>query len=119
MTRRYTDTTLTLLVKNTDLRTARQVYVTISQNLPEDLDPSENGTYGVPFGKNEITIQANSVSYSSPNTIVIVYLTQEQNAQFKSGYVRMQINWIDNAGKRKATVIKRIKHIGNLHEEVI
>ncbi len=119
MTRRYTDTTLTLLLKNVNLSSARQVYVTISQNAPEDIDPSDGNGYNALFDKKEITIQSNSVSYSSPNTTVVVNLTQAQNSQFKTGYVRLQVNWIDSSGKRKASVIKRIKHHANLHEEVI
>lgn len=122
MTRRYTDTTLTLLVKNTDLRTARNVYVTICQYSPDDLATTnfQSINSGInSYDRKEVTIQSNSVTYSNPNTTVIVNLTQEQNAMFKEGHVRVQINWIDSSGKRKATVVRRMKHHENLHEEVI
>lgn len=122
MTRRYTDTTLTLLVKNRDLSNAQHVYVTISQYIPDDVDLANTGSswnYSNMFDKKEITIESNSISYTDPNTIVIVNISQEQNGQFKEGYVRIQINWIDQSGKRKATVVKRLKHHENLHEEVL
>ena len=123
MPRRYTDTTLTFLVKNTNLSSARKVYVTISQYIPDDLSQANlnSSVYsgGSTYAKEEITVQSNSVAYSSPNTIVIIDLTQEQTARFKNGYVRCQVNWIDSTGKRKATAVKRVRHYENLHEEVL
>lgn len=122
MTRRYTDQTLTLLVKNRDLRNSSGVYITISQYTPEDViqnTTSASFYSGTSYDKTELTLQAKSVSYSNPNSVVLVDLTQEQNALFKEGYVRIQINWIDSSHKRKATVVKRLRHHENLHEEVI
>ena len=122
MPRRYTDSSLTLLVRNLDLRSARKVYVTISQYQPVDCYPSDYGsgyTSGGPFGKQETTIQVSNITYTSPNTLLVVNLTQQNTAAFKSGYLRVQVNWIDSSGKRKATVIKKIRHRANLHEEVL
>lgn len=121
MTRRYTDQTLTLLVRNQNLTTARKVYVTISQYIPEDtVSNSTDSLYGSSaYDRKELTIQSNSVTYSNPNTTVIVQISQEQNAMFKEGYVRVQINWIDSAGKRKATIVKKLRHNENLYEEVL
>lgn len=122
MTRRYTDATLTLLVKNRDLTSASHVYVTISQYIPDDLINSNAGVAfygGNQFDKKKITIESTNVSYANPNTVVVINLNQEQNAMFKEGYVRIQINWIDSSNKRKATVVKRLRHYENLHEEVL
>ena len=122
MTRRYTDTTLTLLVKNRNITTASHVYVTLSQYIPDDVNGSSTDlTFysGGFFRKKKLTIESSSVSYSNPNTIVVINLTQEQNAMFQEGYIRIQINWIDSSNNRKATVIKRIRHHANLHEEVL
>lgn len=123
MTRRYTDTSLTFLVKNRDLRNASHVYVTFSQHIPEDLTPDDIGSlYNIAGGNHTvetITIEASNITYSSPNSLVIIDLSQAQTSNFQEGFVRVQVNWLDSSGKRKATVTKKIKHRPNLCEEVL
>ncbi len=106
MPRRYTDTTLSLLVKNRDLSNASHVYVTICQYIPEDVSNTTSGFNMGINSKKETTIEATSVSYSNPNTVIVINLTQEQNALFEEGFVLLQVNWIYSNNKRKATIVK-------------
>lgn len=120
MTRRYTDASLTLLVRNTDLRNMRHVYVTFSQYIPEDVKGDDAPmSFGNLSKKETVTIETTNVTYNNPNTLVVVALNQQNSSKFKTGYLRVQINWIDTNNKRHATVVKKIKHKPNIYEEVL
>lgn len=121
MTRRYTDSSLTLLVKNKNLTSASHVYVTFSQYSPEDVRADDAGSIyrGGLASKESVTIECTNVSYVSPNSVLVVALNQEQSSKFKNGYLRVQVNWLDSGNKRHATVVKKIRHRPNIYEEVL
>lgn len=121
MSRRYTDSSFTLLVRNTNLSNARSIYVTFSQYQPEDVlsDDVAQAYSGGLNAKVSETVQCTNRTYTSPNTVLVVGLNQAKTAKFKHGYLRVQVNWIDSSGNRHATVVKKIRHRPNIYEEVI
>lgn len=98
--RRYTTPSIMLTLKGVDI-TTYDVYVTITQ------------------GGNSITVENPPAQLVGCNTVLTVTLTQEQSAQFHAGMVDVQVNWVDIAGRRSATKIKRVGIDANLLDEVI
>lgn len=121
MSRRYTDASFTLLVRNTNLTNASKIYVTFSQYQPEDVlaDDVEHMYSGGLNTKVTESVLCSNRTYNSPNTVLIVGLNQTKTAKFKNGYLRVQVNWLDSSGNRHATVVKKIRHRPNIQEEVI
>lgn len=98
--RRYTTPSIMLTVKGVDL-TTYDVYVTITQ------------------GSSSVTVENPDAQRVGCNTVLTIGLTQEQSAQFSAGMASVQVNWVDIAGNRDATVIKHVPIGTNLLEGVI
>lgn len=97
---RYTTPTYSLRVVGCDL-TDMTVYVTFEQR-------------GV-----SLTIDNPTIELVEGDTLVTCSMTQEQSAEFSSGVMEVQINWIDALGNRCATVAKQIPVVAQLLREVI
>lgn len=99
---RYTTPAIPLTIEGKDI-TAHDIYVTFEQG---SLELTKTGTDLV-------------VSFSDPDTLITVTLTQEETAAFSEAPVTVQVNWITSSGVRGATVKKTISVHGNLLEEVL
>lgn len=99
----YTDAPFTITVDDADFTAAQEIHVTVAQGEDVYFDLSESNTVQV-IGRSELLVE----------------LTQAQTGAFKDNEVaKMQVNWIDANGKRKATVVSSIKIKRNLLKGVI
>lgn len=99
MTIRYTTPTIELKIESIDLTTC-DLLVSFSQDMQRlDLKPS-------------------NVTYDG-YTHILVELSQEQTALFFEGPVKVQVNWLDDAGHRDATKIGTLEWHGNLMNKVV
>lgn len=99
--RRYTTPTLPLIVQGIDL-TGADVWVTLAQKA------------------HIITVDdANMELDEDGNTVISVDLTQFQTAEFREGTMKVQVNWIDELGRRNASNEALITVDGNLLDRVL
>ena len=99
----YTTPTLHLVVAGVDL-TPHEVYVTIEQ------------------AGHELTVSDGSVTYDEGgdgSTHIRVALTQEQTGAMRKGKAKVQVNWVDQVGKRNATIVKETEVLTNLLDRVV
>lgn len=98
--KRFTTPTITLTVEGIDL-TKYKLYVTFKQGY-------------IKFTKTDVTASADN-----GNTVITVNLTQEETGKLKKGSCKVQINWMDDNGRRNAVDIGVIEVDENLLDEVI
>ena len=98
----YTTPTLPLEVKGVDL-TPYEVYVSIAQS------------------RHELELHDVEVTYDSESkvTTILVALTQEQTGSLRPGKAKVQVNWVDQVGKRNATTIREVDVLSNLLDRVV
>ena len=64
------------------------------------------------------TVEGPETRLEGDDTIITCTMTQDQTAQFQPGEMRLQVNWLDGAGARCATVAKSVPGMEQLLEEV-
>ena len=96
----YTTPTLELVIDGVDLTEATAI-VTLVQ------------------GAAELTITDPPATYDGKATTLAVTLTQQQSALFSRGSADVQVNWVDDGGRRMATDVRSINVGTQLHDEVV
>lgn len=99
----FTTPTLHLVVRGVDL-TPHEVYVTIEQ------------------AGRELDIRDGTVTYDEGGdgaTHIRVALTQTQTGAMRKGKAKVQVNWVDQTGKRNATIIREVDVLTNLLRRVV
>ena len=98
----YTTPTITLNIRGFSIPDNCDIYVSLEQ------------------GTTRLEIKNPTVSITTAGTTLTMELTQQQSGQFKwLAPVRVQVNWIDENGKRNATKITQISAFENLLDRVI
>ena len=98
--RRYTDAILTITAENAHFTTAQEIHVTFAQA----------------FRSVDITGDAISIVGDEELTVT---LTQSQTATLNSEPAKLEVNYIDSEGKRKASEVVTIDVLENLLERVL
>lgn len=96
----YTTPTLELAIDGVDLTEATAL-VTITQ------------------GEAELTVTDPPATYDGKATVLAVTLTQQQSALFSRGSAEVQVNWVDDGGRRMATDVRSINVGTQLLDEVV
>ena len=105
---KYTTPTISLTVESIDLSSGYDVYVSLEQGK---LELTKTGTALI------ITTDTHD---QVTDTIITFTLSQAESASFNFGKsVEVQVNWIDSAGVRDATEIKKVDVMRNLLDKVI
>lgn len=99
--RRYTTPVPPLIVSGMDL-TTYDVYVTISQ-----------GSHSLTIEDAEMELDADG------NTIITFDMSQITTAEFREGPAKVQVNFIDDQGRRNATNEAAVTIGGNLLDRVL
>lgn len=98
----YTTPTITLNIRGISLPDDCDIYVSLEQ------------------GTTSLEIKNPMMAITTAGTTLTMELTQQQSGQFKwLAPVRVQVNWIDENGKRNATKITQISAFENLLDRVI
>lgn len=98
--RRYTTPTVTVTVEGVDI-TGCDVYVTIAQ------------------GQHAATFENAPMELVDSDTAISVDMSQCETAGFRPGLAKVQVNWIDEYGKRNALQEGAIAIDGNLLDRVL
>lgn len=103
--RRYTSPTQELIIEDMDLSSA-DIYVTYRQ-----------GSVNMTFSGDDIEVSL-ITDNDRTDTLIQVYLSQNDTAKFSVGEASVEVNWILD-GQRNATSIDKFEIKDNLLKEVI
>ena len=95
---RWTTPTYELTIDDVDL-TGMEVYVTFSQH------------------GNVVTIENPSFVVDEGSTTITCSLSQTESAAFRAGEMDVQVNWVDAAHNRCATLVKQVPVDAQLLQE--